>query len=130
MDILQDTGAPPAGMLIHSYNGAAEMVPPLAKLGARFSFAGNILVPDRKQARKGFAAVPDDLLLLETDAPALTPPEPYRPHTIEAPDGALWNEPANLPAIADGVAQLRDVSAQSLVTQVWENASRLFGGLL
>ncbi len=130
LEILDEVGPPPAGMLIHSFGGAAEMIPPLARMGAVFSFAGNILQPARKRARRSLPAVPRELFLLETDAPALPPPEPFAPFTIEAADGALLNEPANLPAIAEGVAELRGESPDDLVRIVWQNARRLLGDLL
>ncbi len=130
LEILDEVGPPPAGMLIHSFGGAAEMIPPLARMGAMFSFAGNILQSARKRARRSLPAVPQELLLLETDAPALTPPEPFAPFTIQNAGGALLNEPANLPAIAGGVAELRGESPDDLVRTVWRNAGRLLGDLL
>ena len=64
--------APPAGssgLLLHGYSGSAEMVPRFAALGAHFSFSAALgsMAPARAQAL--VRAIPDDLLLLETDAP-------------------------------------------------------------
>ena len=67
--------APPAGFLnsggvmLHGYSGSAEMVPRFAALGAHFSFSAALggMAPARAQAL--VRAIPDDRLLLETDAP-------------------------------------------------------------
>ncbi len=129
-EVLEREGAPPAGMLIHAYGGAAEMIPPLAALGACFSFGGSVLDEHKRRARLALMVVPLDRLLVETDAPALPPPEPYRPHVVMGERGELYNEPANLPAILDGLAALRGVPADELREITWDNARRLLGSLL
>jgi TatD DNase family protein len=130
MGVLQEVGPSPAGMLIHAYGGPAELIGPLCDLGGYFSFAGNVLDDRRKRARASLLAVPLDRLLVETDAPAMLPPEPFGPHVIVGPDGEQWNEPANLPSIAVGIAQLLRVSPEALADATRENARNLFGDLL
>jgi len=127
LEVLQREGPPPA-LLVHAYSGAAELIPPLAAKGAHFSFAGSVLDARKLRARAALQAVPLDRLLVETDAPALLPPEPYRPHVVVGERGELYNEPANLPAILDGLAQLRGVPADELREITWGNARRLLGG--
>ncbi len=66
--------APPAGygdtgLLLHGYSGSAEMVPRLAALGACFSFSAALASWSPARAAATLRAVPDDRLLLETDAP-------------------------------------------------------------
>jgi len=128
-EVLAREGPPPA-MLIHAYGGAAEMIPPLAAMGAFFSFGGSVLDTRKLRARAALQAVPLDRLLVETDAPALPPPEPYRPFVVVGERGELLNEPANLPVILEGIAQLRGLPAEELRAINWSNARRLLGRLL
>lgn len=104
LEVLRDVGPLPAGMLIHAYGGAPDLVPELSARGAYFSFAGNVLDPDRQRARAALAAVPRDRLLVETDAPAMLPPEPFRPFVTVTDGGEALNEPANLPTVVTGLA--------------------------
>lgn len=126
LDILRDMAPALPPMLIHAYGGAAELVRPLADLGAWFSFAGSVLDERHRRARAAVQAVPLERLLIETDAPALLPPEPCRPYALQAGDGHIYNEPANLPAIAEGMAGLLGLSAERLGELTAENATRFF----
>ena len=136
LEVLGREGAPPAGMLIHAFGGAAEMIPPLQQMGAYFSFGGSVLDEQRLRARQSLQAVPLERLLIETDAPALLPSERVvrasRPqyHVIVGDGGEEYNEPANLPLILHGIAQLRGVPEEELREIVWENAQRLLGPLM
>lgn len=127
--VLEEMGPPRAGMVIHAWGGAAEMVRPLVEMGAYCSFAGSVLDPAHKRARAGLAAVPLDRLLVETDAPAMLPPRPFRPAVTIGPEGEVLNEPANLPAIVFGIAELRNIPAVDLARATTRNARRLMGDL-
>jgi len=129
MDVLRDTGAPSAGMLLHAYGGPPDLIRPLASMGGYFSFAGDVLEERRKKKRASLLAVPLDRLLIETDAPAMLPPEGARPHVVLGDEGEIWNEPANLPAIAEGISGLLGLSSGELAAVTCENAQRLFGGI-
>jgi len=100
----------------------------LASRGAYFAFGCSVLGHNHLRARAALQAVPLDRLLIETDAPALLPPEGYRPHVIETGDGARYNEPANLPRIAEGIAGLLGVSAERLTQITTANAARFRSG--
>jgi TatD DNase family protein len=127
-EVLEREGPLP-GLLIHAYGGAADMLAPLAAQGALFSFGGGVLDERKRRARLALQAVPLERLLIETDAPALLPPEPYRPHVTVGERGELLNEPANLPAILAGIAKLRGLPPDELAAITWENAGRLLGPL-
>ena len=129
-DVLRQAGPLPAGFLLHAYSGPRELIPSLARAGAFFSFAGNVLHPNRLRARAALQEAPLDRLLIETDAPALSPPRGYRPYTLTSSDGDNWNEPANLRAILEGIADLRQITPDELAETVLHNATRLFGDLL
>lgn len=126
MDVLKSEAVLPGGFLLHAYGGPVELIGPLAERGAYFSFAGNVFEAKRASARAALAAVPLDRLLIETDAPDMLPPPEYRLHTLRGPDGKLHNEPANLPAILRGAAQLRSMPEGQLAQTLWQNAHRFF----
>ncbi|KFK25980.1 hypothetical protein AALP_AA8G187600 [Arabis alpina] len=73
LEILKSVGPFPAGIILHSYLGSAEMVPEFAKLGAYFSFSGFLMSMNEKKAKKMLKAVPSDRILLETDSPDALP---------------------------------------------------------
>ncbi len=130
LDLLRQEGPPEAGFLLHSYSGAPEMVKEFAPLGGWFSISGAVLHERHKRARRALMAVPLDRLVVETDAPAMPPPPPFRPHQLPADGGRCWNEPANLPQIVEGVAGLRGLTAAALTEIAWDNARRFLGELL
>ncbi|MBI5775633.1 MAG: TatD family hydrolase, partial [Verrucomicrobia bacterium] len=68
-ELLRAGPRPARGFLLHSYGGPAEMVAPLAKLGAYFSFPGYYAHERKARQRETFKLVPADRLLIETDAP-------------------------------------------------------------
>ncbi|KAJ4917049.1 TatD related DNase [Raphanus sativus] len=69
LEITKSVGPFPAGLILHSYLGSAEMVPEFANLGAYFSFSGFLMSMSEKKAKKMLRAVPSDRILLETDSP-------------------------------------------------------------
>lgn len=80
------------------------------------SFAGNVTYPANTDLREAAARVPDDLILIETDAPYLTPQSRRRNR----------NEPAFVLETASVVAGARGVSSDRLDRIVTENSRRLF----
>ncbi|XP_056860269.1 uncharacterized protein LOC108829935 [Raphanus sativus] len=52
LEITKSVGSFPAGLILHSYLGSAEMVPEFAKLGAYFSFSGFLMSMSEKKAKK------------------------------------------------------------------------------
>ncbi len=84
-------GFGPLAGVMHSYSGAAELVPRYLALGLHLSFGGPVTYPGARKPPGAAAAVPDDRLLIETDAPDQVP----------FPRGEeRRNEPAFLPRVA------------------------------
>lgn len=81
------------------------------------SFSGIVTFPSAAELREAAAELPDELLLVETDAPYLAP-QPVRGKT---------NEPAYVVATAEAVAEVRGVSYAELERIVEANARALFG---
>jgi TatD DNase family protein len=82
-----------------------------------FSFAGNVTYPKNADLARAAARVPADRLLVETDAPYLTP-QAVRKHR---------NQPAFVAHTAAFVAQVRDMTTDELDALVTANAAALFG---
>jgi TatD DNase family protein len=81
------------------------------------SFAGNVTYPANEALREAAAQVPADRLLVETDAPYLSPQQLRKER----------NQPANVALTAELVAAARGVSYAELEAQVERNAAELFG---
>jgi len=106
----------PAGGVMHSYSGSADLVRPYAAAGLWFSFAGPVTYERARRPLEAARAVPRDRLLVETDAPDQTP----RPH-----EGR--NEPAFLRETAAALAGALGMSVGELDGLTTANARRLFG---
>ena len=126
-ELLRAGPRPPRGFLLHSYGGPQEMVAPLARLGAYFSFPGYYAHERKTRQRETFRSVPPDRLLLETDAPDQLPPESCLRHPLQDPaTGRAINHPANLCAIHEFLAGFLGEPVEHLAARVEENFLRLF----
>ena len=105
-----------ARVLLHCFSGSAEQAVEYAGLGCAISVAGPVTYKNNKKTVKVAAEVPLDHLLIETDAPYLTP-EPLR---------GQRNEPVNVEFVARKVAELRGISYEELAEATLANAKRFF----
>jgi TatD DNase family protein len=127
-ELLHAHPVPARGFLLHAYGGPAQMVPRFLGRGAYFSFNGAFLDPRKTKQQDVFKHLPADRLLVETDAPAMPLPQPWRTHKLPpAPDGSPINHPGNLDAAYAGLASLRGVPLRDLTAQIAANFTRLFG---
>jgi len=107
-------GAFPA--VLHCYTGGPELARKGVALGLYVSFSGIITFRKADALREIAAGVPDDRLLVETDAPFLAP-EPHRGER---------NEPAFVVHTLARLAGLREVDEAALARQTSDNFFRLF----
>lgn len=123
-EIFQDEQAR-AGQIrgvVHCFTGTWEEAKPLLDLGLHLSFAGIITFPPKKiddtekHVHRVIERMPLDRLLVETDAPYLTP-IPFR---------GKRNEPTYVEYVAQKVAELRSVSMEDIARQTTQNAQALF----
>ena len=128
LELLQNGPVPERGFLLHSYGGSAEMIPAFAALGAYFSFPGYFLRDAKGRHREAFKAVPSDRLLIETDAPDQCLPDALNQFPLMDPVGEPMNQPANLKAVYQGVANFIGEPIDSLAARVEKNFLHLFGG--
>ena len=123
--LLDQFGKIPCGMLIHCFGSSAEVAAELVKRGAYISFSGSITRPNAKQAGPAIRAVPDNRILIETDAPDILPFNVDDASSFVVGDRPL-NEPANLRCVLAKAAELRAVSEESLAKITFRNAERFF----
>ena len=71
--ILREEGAPPAGVIFHAFSGDAEMARECVAAGYVLSFSGVLTFANAPALREAAAVTPLEQLLVETDAPFLTP---------------------------------------------------------
>ena len=116
--ILRDVCArgPIAGVM-HAFTGDADLAAECLELGLYISFAGMVTFKKSTALREVAAGVPEDRILVETDAPYLSP----HPHRARRP-----NEPALLVHTAACLAGARGVEAAQFAEQTTANARRLF----
>lgn len=129
MDVLASEEKLPPALLMHSYGGSAELVEPLCRYNAYFSISGSIFEAKRQKLRDAAMTIPLDRLLVETDAPALLPPEQLRRYHVTTGSGEMQNHPANLPMVYQGLAELLGVPLHELKGQVEANAREFLGDL-
>lgn len=103
-------------VIMHCFSMPARLDECLAE-GWWISFAGNVTYPKADDLARAAERVPDDRLLVETDAPYLTP-QPVRKER---------NQPAFVTHTARFVAERRGVAYEDLERLVDANAARLFG---
>jgi TatD DNase family protein len=127
MDILKVFPTPRRGFLIHSVGASTETIRQLADKGAYFSVSGPFADPAKKKFRKALAAIPEDRLLLETDAPDMLPPESWQAEALTAPDSdEPVCHPANLFPLHRFVAEAREIPLERLTEQLEANFTRFF----
>jgi TatD DNase family protein len=94
-----------------------EQLDECVRRGYAISFAGNVTYPSAGELAGSAAQVPAEALLVETDAPYLTPQELRRER----------NQPAYVVRTAAFIAALRGVPVEELEATVAANAARVFG---
>ena len=109
-------GSRPVGVL-HAYAGGPDEARRAIEMGWMLGVAGPITYPKADRLRQTLAGVPLSSLLVETDAPYLTP-APYR---------GRRNEPAHVALVAAGLATALDRVPADIDAATSANAARLFG---
>lgn len=117
VDILKEEHAEEIGGIMHSFSGSPEIADDVInKLNFYVSLGGPVTFKNAKQPKEVAKHVPFDRLLVETDAPFLSP-HPYR---------GKRNEPVRVTFVAEQIAELRGVSYEEVCQQTTKNAEQLF----
>lgn len=113
---IAEEGAPEQ-TVFHCFSGDAAMARVCADRGYVMSFAGNITFKNAQGLRAAVAVAPLDLLLVETDAPFLTP----------MPHRGAPNAPYLIPLTVRAMAEIKRVPVDELCHALSANADRVFG---
>jgi len=103
--------------VLHCFSGSLETAKRYIEMGWYLSFTGVITYKTAKRALEVIKWMPQDRLMLETDAPYLSP-EPVR---------GKRNSSHNLPHIAEAVAAARGLTREEAAAITMENGKRFFG---
>ncbi|OMI39729.1 TatD family hydrolase [Streptomyces sparsogenes] len=114
--VLAEEGAPET-VVFHCFSGDAAMAKICAERGYHMSFAGNVTFKNAAPLREALAVAPLDQVLVETDAPFLTP-APYRGRP---------NAPYLVPLTLRAMAEVKGVPEDTLAAAVAANTARVFG---
>jgi len=114
LEILEKSGISKGAF--HCFSGDLEMAEKVMEMGFSISIAGPVTFKNAKKLLEVARDIPDDYLLVETDAPYLAP-EPVRGKT---------NEPSYMVHTVRRLAELRGVSPEDIGRITTLNAKRLF----
>ena len=108
MEILRSAKLPPA-MIFHAFSGPAELVPELVEMGGYFSFGHAICNVKRTKLCLAVSCVPENRILVESDAP----------------DGGM---PDTIPETVREIAVLRGVDTEQMADIIYNNTMGLLNG--
>jgi TatD DNase family protein len=114
--ILEAEGMPER-TVFHCWSGDAANARRAVAIGAVLSFSGTVTFRNAADLRAAAAVTPLDRIVVETDAPFLTP-QPHR---------GKPNEPAYVRFVAEEIARVRSVAVEDVIRATGDNAARVFG---
>ena len=114
--VLAEQGVP-SRTVFHCFTGGVDEATRALATGAYLSFSGIVTFPSAHDVRAAAALCPLDRLLVETDAPYLTP----------VPHRGQPNRPAFVTLVGAAIAEAKSVSIDQIAAATWVNADALFG---
>lgn len=115
--ILKEEHIEDVGGIMHSFNLDPEWMERFLDLNMHISFSGVLTFKKALEVKESAKLVPLDRVLIETDAPYLSP-QPYR---------GKRNEPSYVRYVAEELATLRGMSFEEIAKITTDNANQLFG---
>ncbi|WP_256762252.1 TatD family hydrolase [Cohnella sp. WQ 127256] len=115
--ILKEEKAEEVGGIMHCFSGSPEIAKKCLDMNFHISFGGPVTFKNARVPKEVLECVPLDRILLETDAPYLTP----HPHRGQR------NESAYVRLIAETVAGIKSVSLEEIAKITSENGRRCLG---
>ncbi len=103
--------------VLHSYNGNLETAQKALGLNFYIGITGPVTYKNAEEKREIVRQLPLERLLIETDAPFLTP----------VPHRGRRNEPAFVAHIADKIAEIHSTTREQVARVTYQNSNRLFG---
>ncbi|NOU76590.1 YchF/TatD family DNA exonuclease [Paenibacillus sp. LMG 31458] len=117
LHILKEEKAEEVGGIMHCFSGSWETAKQCLDMNFHISFGGPVTFKNAKQPKEVLAQVPLDRLLIETDAPYLTP-HPFR---------GKRNETGYVRLVAETAAEIRGMTLEEIAEITTNNAIRLLG---
>ncbi|MDF2644500.1 MAG: hydrolase, TatD family protein [Paenibacillus sp.] len=117
LHILKEEKAEEVGGIMHCFSGSWETAKQCLDMNFHISFGGPVTFKNAKQPKEVLAQVPLDRLLIETDAPYLTP-HPFR---------GKRNETGYVRLVAETAAEIRGLTLEEIAEITTNNAIRLLG---
>lgn len=114
--ILKEEDISGIGGIMHSFNLDPKWMEKFLGLGMHISFSGVVTFKNAKEVKESAKHAPLDKVLIETDAPYLSP----------APNRGKRNEPSYVRFVAEEIARLKECSVEEIAKKTTENANRLF----
>lgn len=105
------------GAILHSFNGNSYWLKKFLDLGVYVSYSGVVSFTKATDVHESAKLTPLDRMLVETDAPYLTP-KPYR---------GRQNEPGYVRYVAQAIAELKGISLDEVADNTYENTMRVYG---
>lgn len=115
--ILKESKVGEYGGILHNFNGDPKWMKKFLDLGMMLSFSGVVSFTKAVDVHESAKLAPWDSILVETDAPYLTP-KPYR---------GKQNETGYAYYVAKAIADLRGVEVEEVAAHTNENAKRIYG---
>lgn len=103
--------------VIHCFSGSVEMANEIIKIGMSIGLGGAVTFKNAKHSVQVAKTIPIENILLETDAPYMTP-VPFRGKRCDS---------SHIAYTADKIAEIREMDTQELINITCNNAKRLFG---
>ncbi len=103
--------------VVHCFSGSAEMAKEIVKLGMYIGIGGAVTFKNAKKPVEVVEYLPLDRLLLETDAPYMTP-VPFRGQRCDS---------AHIAYTAEKITEIKGIDVQELIDTCNENSKKLFG---
>ncbi len=117
VDILEDEGGGELKGVMHCFPGDTDYAERVVAMGFHVGIGGPVTYPKNTRLAEVARTVPLNRILLETDAPWLTP----------VPHRGKRNEPSFVTLVAERVAELRGMSVEDVARATTGNTTRLFG---
>lgn len=114
--ILEEENAGEIGGIMHCFSGSVEIARQCIDLNFLISLGGPVTFKNAKLPKKVAAEIPLEKLLIETDAPYLTP-HPYR---------GKRNEPSYVPLVAAEIAAIKELPIEEVAAATTRNALKIF----
>lgn len=119
IELLQAHANPNRQAVVHCFSGSETELQTYLKMGFYIGITGIITIKSRGRILRQMAPmIPSNRILVETDAPYLTP----APHKNKI----RRNEPAFVRSVLMTLAEVRNENPEKLAVTIWENTCRLF----